>query len=142
MSSLLFVYGSLLSNVPSVQSRNLHQQASLVASVRVPGKLYNLGYYPGFVYDPNATTWVKGEVLDISGASSDLLEILDEYEGVHLPHSEYERRLIPIDAFPEVWAYIFIQPTDALLPIPSEDYADWYLSQPAHIAFVRNGRTV
>ena len=78
-ATLLFVYGSLLSEVPSAMSLFLRTHSQGFEPLYLPGKLYDLGYYPGFVHLPQASTLVYGEVHQLLDADKALRE-LDAYE--------------------------------------------------------------
>jgi gamma-glutamylcyclotransferase (GGCT)/AIG2-like uncharacterized protein YtfP len=76
----LFVYGTLLpGEVPEVL-RPLLGGLAWVGRGWLPGRLYDLGPYPGAVPDAGAATRVRGEVYALPGDPG-LLEVLDAYEG-------------------------------------------------------------
>lgn len=87
----LFVYGTLLSNIPSSMSKFLRRRASLVGKATVPGKLYDLGMYPGFVAGGEDN--VVGELYLVKPESEEqTMDMLDAYEGVTgEPEDEYRR---------------------------------------------------
>ena len=87
---VLFVYGSLLSDFTKYKSitKELHDQSQLLGSTLLPGKLFDIGKYPGFVYDRNSSFLVRGELLELKNANR-LLKVLDDYEG-----GEYTRVLL------------------------------------------------
>ncbi|GAB3323991.1 hypothetical protein GCM10027299_20780 [Larkinella ripae] len=85
--------------------------------------MYDLGAYPGAVFDPTAQNRVHGEVyrLEESGAER-LLQTLDAYEG-----GEYVRRVVPVQTaygLLACWTYLFHQPTHALPLIASGRFFD------------------
>lgn len=89
----LFVYGTLKSNFDNEVAQYLHSNAKLVGKGSIYGRLYLLGWYPGYSQDDQGYE-INGEVYEITGNSAELLSKLDEYEGVDI--GEYRRVLKPI----------------------------------------------
>jgi gamma-glutamylcyclotransferase (GGCT)/AIG2-like uncharacterized protein YtfP len=87
----LFVYGTLLSNIPSSMSKFLRRRASLVGKATVAGKLFDLGMYPGFIAGGEDN--VIGELYLIKPENEEqTMEMLDAYESVTgEPEDEYRR---------------------------------------------------
>ena len=83
----LFVYGTLLSNardtLGAAMRARLHGEADLVGRASTPGRLYNLGDYPGLVEaEPRGDrSLVAGEVLALQDATA-TFRWLDLYEDV------------------------------------------------------------
>ncbi len=75
----LFVYGTLMRASRSPYAQLLRTRAQFVGEGWTPGRLYNLGRYPGAVFDGDATTKVHGELFLLRGEA--LLAALDAYEG-------------------------------------------------------------
>ena len=94
---LLFVYGTLLSADDGVAGRaqraRLGREARVISAARTPGRLYNLGRYPGLVLPAGPDEVVEGEVLELATPQT-TLRWLDAYEGI-VPgshtHGDYER---------------------------------------------------
>jgi gamma-glutamylcyclotransferase (GGCT)/AIG2-like uncharacterized protein YtfP len=118
--NLLFVYGTLLSGARGNKGRGprdrLHRSAQIVGNATVPGRLYDLGQYPGLVVAGPEDDVVHGEVLELEPPVDRILRAMDDYEGIvpgNHPHNEYERRLL--DATLETgetvlaWAYVYLQ---------------------------------
>lgn len=77
----LFVYGTLLSNIPSSMSKFLRRRAVLVGKATIPGSLHDLGSYPG--YFPEGAGTVIGELWRLNDDRREqTLEMLDAYESV------------------------------------------------------------
>ncbi|MGM9512157.1 gamma-glutamylcyclotransferase family protein [Larkinella sp. GY13] len=117
----LFVYGTLLSASKHPMAQDLRQKAQLLGPAFFPGRLYDLGTYPGAVYDPIAQTNVYGEVYSFTESVwKREQETLDDYEG-----NEYVRAIVPVqtdDGLVDCWMYLFKPPTDSLPLIASGRY--------------------
>jgi gamma-glutamylcyclotransferase (GGCT)/AIG2-like uncharacterized protein YtfP len=117
----LFVYGTLLSASKHPMAHYLRQNSQLIGPGFFPGLLYDLGMYPGAVYDPNTENFVHGEIyLFPEPAAENRLRTLDDYEG-----NEYNRIVVPVktaDGFINCWTYVFNQPTASWPRIASGRY--------------------
>lgn len=91
----LFVYGTLRNVYDNPMAQLLRQNARLLGHGYVPGRLFNLGWYPGATYEPDSPHRVWGDVFALT--NEDILSQLDEYEGIsHHPDDEYARREVPV----------------------------------------------
>lgn len=91
----LFVYGTLRSGHDNPMAQYLRQHAHLIGHGYVPGRLFDLGWYPGATYEPDCNSCVWGDVYKITDES--VLSRLDEYEGIEsLPDDEYARREVSV----------------------------------------------
>ncbi|MBJ7534023.1 gamma-glutamylcyclotransferase [Rhodomicrobium vannielii ATCC 17100] len=75
----IFVYGTLMRASRSPYARLLETRARFVGEACAPGRLYNLGRFPGAVFDEAARTRIFGEVFRLNGPA--VLAALDAYEG-------------------------------------------------------------
>ncbi len=139
------VYGTLMSDVThqiaDPQLRAEAEQARrllgrCVGPCEIPGKLYDVGQYPGLMLDNDAV--VKGELyeLPVGGFNSDELARfretiakLDAYEGYdpgNERESEYVRRCIRLRSPDDTAAWVYVLntpgPTTVLTPLPSGDW--------------------
>lgn len=143
----LFVYGTLLSDVPSAMSQYLNREGRLVSQVRLPGWLFDLGQYPGFVYDPNAPHSALGEIYKLSRPEQSLA-ILDTYEGINPdPYAVNEYARLKVAAPPEageevteLFVYSYLGKTEGLRLIPDGDYRRYYPKSARHLSFIERGR--
>ncbi len=142
--SYLFVYGSLLSGISKAKIAVQLQGASeLMGTIWLPGKLYDLGYYPGFVYDPASSRAVFGEVRRSTDPDS-ILPLLDAYEGIHPDRpseNEYIRSVIQTTFQQQplrLYAYLYNQNTNGLMEIIGGDYRAFVKTNPKHQAFLRS----
>jgi gamma-glutamylcyclotransferase (GGCT)/AIG2-like uncharacterized protein YtfP len=93
----LFVYGTLRRGSENQFARLLAEQGHFMGLARVPGRLYDLGLYPGAIASNQPDQWIQGEIFSVDSA---LLTALDEYEG-----PEFERAMAPtIDC----WIYWYV----------------------------------
>jgi gamma-glutamylcyclotransferase (GGCT)/AIG2-like uncharacterized protein YtfP len=76
----LFVYGTLRGVSPHPMARRLAARAKLLGAASAPGVLYDLGAYPGALFDLASRGRVRGEVYALH-ASDPLLRAIDAYEG-------------------------------------------------------------
>ena len=81
----LFVYGTLMSTATGALGRDmrlrLRREARLLGAATMPGRLYDLGRYPGLVAATETADVVHGEVLALVDPAA-TLPWLDDYEGV------------------------------------------------------------
>ncbi len=128
MNPHIFVYGTLQQGFDNPFAAQLHAGATYLGPVRIPGKLHRLGNrefsYPGAAHDPESTTWVQGELWELS-TPEPTLEILDVYEGTTdkdpAPH-EYRRQeiLVTTDTGTLLaWCYVLNRTPDPQNLIPS-----------------------
>jgi len=80
----LFVYGTLRRGSNNKFARLLEDRAQFLGAARVPGRLYDLGPYPGAVASNQPDDRVHGELHRLTDPQ--LLPLLDDYEG-----AEFER---------------------------------------------------
>ena len=128
----LFVYGTLRQDPSHEMFHLLAKHARYLGEARVPGRLFDLGAYPGMVW-PDERRSVVGEVYEIDPAEWDrVIERLDEYEGCGpsdpLPH-EYRREIVNTRLSNgtglNAWAYVLNRPPSETREIRSGDYLAW-----------------
>ncbi len=107
----LFVYGTLRTAISNPMAQLLRQHAQLLGHGWVPGRLFNLGWYPGATYEPDSTYRVWGDLFQLSDDT--ILTRLDDYEGIkHHPDDEYARREVPVHMSDEAIScqmYVFLK---------------------------------
>lgn len=145
MVNELFVYGTLMQQTDSPMARFLHGEARLLGAACLPGRLYDLGSYPGAVYDRTEERLIHGQIYTITHPDA-VFPILDRYEGVSpvpLEPEEYVRALVPArfdGREVQCWIYLLnIDPAPFPL-IESGNYLTYYARQVAHRQFIRRGR--
>jgi gamma-glutamylcyclotransferase (GGCT)/AIG2-like uncharacterized protein YtfP len=95
---LLFVYGTLR---PSVKGNAATKAAfyggNHVGRATVKGHLYNIGWYPGAIFNTEASGAIVGDILELPEAA---LTRLDRYEGCvypNVPSNLYNRVKVLVD---------------------------------------------
>lgn len=136
LSDLIFVYGTLLSAVPSAASKWLQQHARLLGEASFPGMIYDLGAYPGFVSDPSVSCQVVGEVYQLYAAEK-AFSYLDKYEGLDEQVPLYRREKLTHAGYGTVWTYIYQGETTDLSLIAGGDYRNFFEQQARHRLFIR-----
>jgi gamma-glutamylcyclotransferase (GGCT)/AIG2-like uncharacterized protein YtfP len=120
MTQLLFIYGTLM---PGLRLEAQMQGARFVGPAQVPGRLVDVGRYPGLLQGDGQVT---GEVYEVDDAH---LVRLDEVEGVvpgDRTASQYWREKVivangPLQGQP-VQTYVYNRPVEGCTPIPHGDY--------------------
>ncbi len=142
MEQKLFVYGTLMKGIPSPMSGYLQRHATFLGVAFANGYLYDLGQYPGFVYDEQSDDTVLGHVFQIKTPKV-VFPILDRYEGIEGPNNaenEYLRALIDVrlnEAKVPVWTYLFNRLPQNLPLIPNGNYPKFYPKNARHLAFIQ-----
>lgn len=128
MGEYLFVYGTLRSDLASVETRSLLAGVKRISAATVRGKLYDLGEYPGLLLEEDGEL-IIGEVLELSDAKTQL-QAFDEYEGFvenAVSQSLFVRTkccaFLPDGQAVEAWIYVYNQSLSAAALIKSGDYA-------------------
>jgi len=131
MLNHLFVYGTLRRANDGSLHPYLRRDSEFMAEATVPGNLYDLGAYPGWVCAINKhdQAKVRGEVYRLLHPQPTfaLLDTYEECTPCHPQPHEYERcrkiaRLTDGTDL-EVWIYRYCLKTDNLKRIVSGDYA-------------------
>ena len=115
----LFVYGTLRSTYDNPVAQLLRQNARLIGHGYVPGRLFDLGWYPGATYESDSPFRVWGDVFALT--NSTILTQLDDYEG-----DEYARVDVPVqvcDTQVRCQMYIFLGPNSQQKLIRSGNYS-------------------
>jgi gamma-glutamylcyclotransferase (GGCT)/AIG2-like uncharacterized protein YtfP len=90
--SHIFVYGTLRIESEHPMARRICTRARLVGKGTVPGRLYDLGWYPAAMFDASEKRRVLGDVFALKPGSRLLVE-LDEYES---GDNNYTRTLLEV----------------------------------------------
>ena len=87
----LFVYGTLRKGSSHPMAAFLARNSRFVAEGKKPGRLLDLGAYPGMVEAESPADWVQGGVFELTDPETTLAE-LDRYESCDGPNPLYEKR--------------------------------------------------
>ena len=77
----LFVYGTLKRGFSNDYAQVLHNNSTFIGEASVKGRLYFLDNYPGLILDESGYE-IFGEVFRVDSNVAEVLELMDEYEGV------------------------------------------------------------
>lgn len=108
----------------------IRKNCTLIGEGFVPGRLFDLGTYPGMLFEPNASTQVIGEVYRIESNQKFLTDYLDHFEecGPHFEQpNEYRKEIIPVNINNSVYfasTYIYNRNVEGLNVILSGNYND------------------
>ena len=134
-SDYLVVYGTLRPAFTNAFAHYLRQHSEYVGEGTFPGLLFDLGNYPGAVYQIDRMERVCGTIYNITRHKPALLLHLDAYESIGEQFeqpTEYIRTIIPVDfqgTRLDCWVYIYnLSVTDKIV-IASGDYAQHIDSQ-------------
>ena len=112
MPQHLFVYGTLRFEYPNPLAVKLKSQAIFICEGSAPGVLYDLGWYPGAVFNDDVRTRVIGEVIALGNAER-LMAQLDDYEAIPEPNKRFRRVVIKVrlerGGTVEAWTYEAIE---------------------------------
>ncbi len=118
--SHIFVYGTLRSESGHPMARRLFARARLVGKGRVPGRLYDLGWYPAAMFDEREKRHILGDVFALPDAK--LLAELDAYESGDRNYRRLPLRVALLGGGTvSAWAYGVAKPPNARV-IPSGDF--------------------
>lgn len=120
--SLLFVYGTLRPFVDIETARWLRGVARYLGPASTPGRLYDLGEYPGMTAARSRRERVVGDVYRV--ANPRVLRVLDRYEASFMR----ERCVVKLERGARVtaWAYRYRHRIGGATRIASGDYrAHW-----------------
>ena len=120
MTHTLFIYGTLM---PGLRLEAEMQGARFLGAAQVPGRLVDVGRYPGLLPGDGS---VSGEVYEVDDAQ---LARLDGVEGIvpgNRKASQYWREEVTVTAGPlqgrRVQTHLYNRPVEACVPIPHGDY--------------------
>ena len=128
-SSYLFVYGTLLTEGNEFAAF-LMANSVLYGSGKFKGKLYDIGEFPGAVFQPSSEYDVHGQIF-LMNQPEMILRRLDDYEGFGAGQpepNEFIRTLISVETEDKpvnCWAYLYQLPTDGLWHIRSGNYLEY-----------------
>lgn len=129
-SDKLFVYGTLLNQIENPYSYFLRSHCKYLGPGYFPGNLYDVGHYPGAIYDSRSDEKVFGDIILLEN-TEEVFKKLDAYEGVGLEYAqpnEYLRKVVEVfmeDQTLKCWAYLYNHSVYRLKKIDSGNYVQY-----------------
>jgi gamma-glutamylcyclotransferase (GGCT)/AIG2-like uncharacterized protein YtfP len=120
MTQLLFIYGTLM---PGLRLEAQMQGARFVGAAQVPGRLVDVGRYPGFLVGDGLVT---GEVYEVDAAHLARLDVVEDMVPGDRAASQYWREEVTVASGPllgqSVQTYVYNRPVDGSPIIAHGDY--------------------
>jgi len=120
MTQLLFIYGTLM---PGLRLEAEMQGARFIGAAQVPGRLVDVGRYPGLL---SGAGLVTGEVYQIDDAHLARLDTVEDMVPGDRAASQYWREEVTVLSGAlqgqRVQTYVYNRPVDGCTPIPHGDY--------------------
>ena len=120
MTYALFIYGTLM---PGLRLEAEMRGARFVAAAQVPGRLVDVGRYPGLIHGEGQVT---GEVYEVDDAHLARLDGVEDMVPGDRAASQYWREAVTVAAGPlqgqPVQTYVYNRPVDGCTLIEHGDY--------------------
>ena len=120
----LFIYGTLM---PGLRLEAEMHGARFVGAAQVPGRLVDVGRFPGFLLDwSTGDGQVRGEIYEVDDAHLARLDVVEGMVRGDRSASQYWRETVTVLSGPlqgqRVKTYMYNRPTDGCTPIAHGDY--------------------
>ncbi|QLE00237.1 gamma-glutamylcyclotransferase [Galbibacter sp. BG1] len=129
----VFVYGTLRKEFQNPVAKFLRKHSKFIGKGTAPGHLYDLGSFPGAVFNAHTSEVIHGEIYFIQKNTEAVLAALDRYEGIDDPNFDYYEKteaLIKVNNTSiKASVYNFKKSTVSFKKIESGDYSS-YLGNP------------
>ncbi len=120
MTHALFIYGTLM---PGLRLEAEMHGSRFMGPAQVPGRLVDVGRYPGLLYGEGLVT---GEVYEVDDAHLARLDVVEDMVPGDRAASQYWREEVTVLGGPlqglRVQPYVYNRPVDGCTPIPHGDY--------------------
>ena len=120
MTHALFIYGTLM---PGLRLEAQMHGARFLGLAQVPGRLVDVGRYPGLLLGDGS---VSGEVYEVDDAHLARLDAVEEMVPGDRAVSQYWREEVTVLSGPlqgeRVQIYVYNRPVDGCVPIAHGDY--------------------
>ncbi len=120
MKHTLFIYGTLM---PALRLEAEMHGARFMGPAQVPGRLVDVGRYPGLLQGDGS---VSGEVYEVDAAHLARLDAVEDMVPSDRAASQYWREEVTVLSGPlqglKVQTYLYNRPVDGCAPIPHGDY--------------------
>ena len=118
--TLLFIYGTLM---PGLRLQAEMHGANFVGAAQVPGRLVDVGCFPGLLPGDGQVT---GEVYEVDDAHLARLDVVEGMVPGDRDASQYWRETVTVLSgqlqAQQVQTYVYNRPVDACVPISHGDY--------------------
>ncbi len=120
MTHALFIYGTLM---PGLRLEAEMHGARFLGAAQVPGRLVDVGRYPGLLHGEGVVT---GEVYEVDDAHLARLDVVEDMVPGNRAASQYWREVVTVCGGPlqgqQVQTYVYNASVDDCTPIPHGDY--------------------
>ena len=120
MTHALFIYGTLM---PGLRLEAEMHGARFLGAAQVPGRLVDVGRYPGLLQGEGVVT---GEVYEVDDAHLARLDVVEDMVPGNRAASQYWREVVTVCGGPlqgqQVQTYVYNCPTEGCTPIAHGDY--------------------
>ena len=120
MQHTLFIYGTLM---PGLRLEAQMHGARFLGAAQVPGRLVDLGRYPGLLHGEGQVT---GEVYEVDDVHLARLDAVEDMVPGHRAASQYWREEVTVASGPlqgqRVQTYVYNRPVDGCTAIAHGDY--------------------
>ncbi|PIT75755.1 gamma-glutamylcyclotransferase [Limnohabitans sp. G3-2] len=120
MTNALFIYGTLM---PGLRLEAEMHGARWIGAAQVPGRLVDVGRYPGLLLGEGQVT---GEVYEVDDAHLARLDVVEAMVLGDRAASQYWREEVTVVGGPlhgrSVQTYVYNRPVQGCTPIPHGDY--------------------
>ena len=122
----LFIYGTLLDEFKTNESKYLENNSSIYDNGYFNGKLFNIKDYPGAILSNDINDKVFGKILKLNN-NPYLFDVLDIYENIN--NLEYIREKIKVYSSTNeeinAWCYLYNFSIDNLEQIKNGNYIEY-----------------
>ena len=120
MTHALFIYGTLM---PGLRLDAEMHGARFLGAAQVPGRLVDVGRYPGLLHGEGVVT---GEVYEVDDAHLARLDVVEDMVPGNRAASQYWREVVTVCGGPlqgqQVQTYVYNRPVDGCTLIEHGDY--------------------
>ena len=120
MTHTLFIYGTLM---PGLRLEAEMHGARFLGAAQVPGRLVDLGRYPGLLSGEGVVT---GEVYEVDDTHLARLDVVEDMVPGNRVASQYWREVVTVCGGPlqgqQVQTYVYNRPVDGCTSIAHGDY--------------------
>lgn len=124
----LFIYGTLLPDLVRPPLDALVARLTPLGPATVPGRLYDLGPYPGMVLNHDTKCVVHGQLFELPQDPA-VLSALDDYEGSCMYRRVECRATTPNGDTAMCWVYECHADLSRAIIIPDGNYRSWHAAK-------------